>query len=111
MDYEVFLISRIKELHDQGVGSAEAVSQGLARTGRIVSTAAGMLAVTFFAFVPTSISFLQLFGFGAGLAVLIDAILIRGVLVPATMSLLGRAAWWSPPPLRWVHARVALAEQ
>ena len=87
-----------------------AVTHGLARTGRIVSTAAGLLAVTFFAFGTSSVSFLQLFGIGSGLAILIDATLVRGVLVPATMRLLGPAAWWAPRGLRRVSARLALSE-
>jgi RND superfamily putative drug exporter len=110
MDYEVFVLSRIKELHDAGRPTGQAVPDGLARSGRIVSTAAGLLAVTFFAFGTSSVSFLQMFGLGAGLAILIDATLVRGVLVPASMRLLGRIAWWSPAPLRRVHARVALEE-
>ncbi len=110
MDYEVFVISRIKELHDQGVEPTTAVTRGLARTGRIVSAAAMLLAVTFFAFGTSSVSFLQLFGIGSGLAILIDATLVRGVLVPAAMWVLGRATWWSPRGLRWLHARVALSE-
>ncbi len=110
MDYEVFVLSRIKELHDKGMPSAEAVSEGLARTGRIVSSAAGLLAVSFFAFGTSTVSFLQMFGIGTGLAILIDATLIRGVLVPAAMRVLGPAAWYSPAPLRRVYARVALSE-
>jgi RND superfamily putative drug exporter len=110
MDYEVFVLSRIKELHDAGVPTAQAVAQGLARSGRIVSTAAGLLAVSFFAFGTSTVSFLQMFGIGAGLAILIDATLVRGVLVPASMRVLGRAAWWSPAPLRRVYTRVALED-
>jgi putative drug exporter of the RND superfamily len=110
MDYEMFVMSRVKELHDQGAPAATAVSTGLARTGRIVSTAASLLAVTFFAFGTGTVSFLQMFGIGSGIAILIDATLIRGVLVPAAMRVLGRTAWYAPPPLRWVHARVALRE-
>ncbi len=110
MDYEVFLTSRIKELHDQGADSRDSVSQGLARTGRIVSTAAGLLAVSFFAFGTASVSFLQFFGLGCGLAILIDALLIRGVLVPAAMRVLGTHAWWAPGPLRRLHARVGVSE-
>jgi putative drug exporter of the RND superfamily len=110
MDYEVFVISRVKEMHDQGAEPSVAVSEGLARTGRIVSTAAGLLAVTFFAFGTGTVSFLQMFGIGSGLAILIDATLVRGVLVPAAMRVLGPAAWYSPAPLRRVHARVALGE-
>ena len=93
MDYEVFLMSRIKELHDRGADQTTAVTDGLARTGRIVSTAAGLLAVSFFAFGTSSVSFLQLFGIGTGLAILIDATLVRGVLVPAAMRMLGSFAW------------------
>lgn len=110
MDYEVFVISRIKELHDRGATAEVAVGEGLSRTGRLVSTAAGLLAVTFFAFGTSSVSFLQLFGIGSGIAILIDATLVRGILVPAAMRLLGRTAWWSPRGLRRVHARVALSE-
>ena len=110
MDYEVFVLSRIKELHDRGVPLAQAVPDGLARTGRIVSTAAGLLAVSFFAFGTSTVSFLQMFGIGTGLAILIDATLVRGVLVPAAMRVLGPAAWYSPAPLRRVHARLALNE-
>jgi RND superfamily putative drug exporter len=110
MDYEVFVVSRIKELTDSGAEPATAVPNGLARTGRIVSTAAGLLAVSFFAFGTGTVSFLQMFGIGCGLAILIDATLVRGVLVPAAMWALGRAAWYSPPPLRRLYTRIGLAE-
>ena len=110
MDYEVFVTSRIKELHAQGADLQHSVSEGLARTGRIVSTAAGLLAVSFFAFGTASVSFLQFFGLGCGVAILIDAVLIRGILVPAAMRVLGRSAWWAPGPLRWVHERFGVSE-
>jgi RND superfamily putative drug exporter len=110
MDYEVFVVSRIKELHDRGAAPSTAVPEGLARTGRIVSTAAGLLAVSFFAFATGTVSFLQMFGIGCGLAILLDATLVRGVLVPAAMRVLGRMAWYSPPPLRRLYARIGLAE-
>jgi len=110
MDYEVFLTSRIKELHDSGAGNTDAVVRGLGRTGRIVSTAAGLLAVSFFAFGTSSVSFLQMFGIGSGLAILIDATLIRGVLVPAAMRLVGPRIWYAPRPLRRLSARLALSE-
>ncbi len=110
MDYEVFVLSRIKELRDAGADDRTAVTTGLARTGRIVSMAAVLLAVNFFAFGTAQISFLQLFGLGTGLAILVDATLVRGVLVPALLRLLGRAAWWSPPRLRLLHNRVGLPE-
>lgn len=110
MDYEVFVTSRIKELHDAGASDLDAVRHGLGRTGRIVTTAAALLAVTFVAFLTSSVSFLQLFGFGAALAILLDATLVRGVLVPAAMRLLGRHAWYAPAPLRRLHDRVGLRE-
>jgi RND superfamily putative drug exporter len=110
IDYEVFVLSRIKETHDTGADLTESVSYGLSRTGRIVSTAAALIAVSMFAFGTSGVSFIQLFGLGTGLAILIDATLIRGILVPVGMRLLGRRAWWAPEPLRRVHDRVGLTE-
>jgi putative drug exporter of the RND superfamily len=110
MDYEVFVLSRIKEGHDLGLDRRAAVVDGLSHTGRIVSTAAVLIAVNFFAFGTGGVSFLQMFGIGAGLAIMIDATLIRGVLVPAGMRLLGRAAWWAPKPLRALHNKIGLSE-
>ncbi|WP_405793089.1 MMPL family transporter [Streptomyces sp. NBC_01506] len=111
MDYEVFVTSRMKELHDAGADRTTTVTQGLARTGRIVSMAAGLLAVSFFAFGTSQISFLQMFGIGSGLAIVIDAVAVRGVLVPAAMRLLGRGAWYAPAALRGLHRKVGLAEE
>ena len=110
MDYEVIVLSRIKELHDQGRDNRTAVTDGLTRSGRIVTTAAALIAVTFFANATATVSFLQLFGIGAGFAVLIDATLVRAVLVPAAQRILGRAAWYAPAPLRRVQARIGLTE-
>ncbi|WP_030776122.1 MMPL family transporter [Streptomyces sp. NRRL S-920] len=110
MDYEVFVLGRIKELHDQGLPTAEAVPRGLGRSGSIVSAAAALLAVSLLAFATSSVSFMQMFGLGSGLAVLLDALLIRGVLVPACLRLLGRHNWWAPRPLRAFHRRFGLAE-
>jgi RND superfamily putative drug exporter len=110
MDYEVFLLSRIKEAHEAGVPNTEAVATGLARTGRLVTTAALLLAVTFVAFATGSVRFMQMFGLGTALAILVDSSLVRGVLVPAFMRVAGRANWWAPRPLRAVHARVGLRE-
>jgi RND superfamily putative drug exporter len=111
MDYEVFVLSRIKETHDQGAGMRESVTYGLSRSGRLVTMAAVLLAVNLLAFGTSGVSFIQMFGIGSGLAILIDATLIRGILVPVGMRLMGRAAWWSPPFLRSVHDRVGLREQ
>ena len=110
MDYEVFLLSRIKEEHDRGRDTVTAVARGLERTGWIVSTAAALIAIVFFAFATSQVSFIKMFGIGAGLAVVVDATVIRGLLVPAVMRLAGRANWWAPRPLRWVHNRLGLRE-
>jgi len=110
MDYEVIVLSRIKELHDQGRDNRTAVTEGLTRSGRIVTTAAALIAVTFFANATATVSFLKLFGIGAGFAVLIDATLVRAVLVPACQRVLGRAAWYAPAPLRRLNTRIGLAE-
>ena len=110
MDYEVFLLARIKEAHDTGAGTVEAVVTGLARTGRIVTTAAVLLAITFFAFGTAQVSFIQLFGIGTGIAIVLDATVIRGLLVPAFMRLAGQVNWWSPPVLRRLHQRIGLAD-
>lgn len=110
MDYEVFVMSRIKERRDAGATIEDSTIGGLTHTGRIVTTAAALIAVSFFAFVTSEVSFLQLFGLGAGVAILLDATLIRGVLVPASMRLLGQRSWYAPPVLRRLHARIGLAE-
>jgi len=110
MDYEVFLLSRIKEEHDRTGDNVAAVAVGLERTGPIVTTAAALLAIVFVAFATSQVSFLKLFGIGTALAILVDATLIRALLVPAFMRLAGQANWWAPAPLRRLHARVGLAE-
>src|SRR5215207_31654 len=110
MDYEVFLLSRIKEEYDRSGDNTAAVAMGLERTGRIVSAAAALLAITFIAFGTAEVSFLKLFGLGLALAVLMDATVIRGLLVPAFMRLAGRANWWAPAPLRRLHDRFGLRE-
>jgi RND superfamily putative drug exporter len=110
MDYEVIVLSRIKELHDRGLDNRTAVTDGLTRSGRIVTTAAALMAVSFFAFGTATVSFLQLFGIGAGFAVIIDATLVRAILVPACQRILGRAAWYAPAPLRRLQTRIGLAE-
>jgi putative drug exporter of the RND superfamily len=110
MDYEVFLLSRIKEEYDATGDNTASVALGLERTGRIVSAAAGLLAITFLAFGTADVSFLKLFGVGLALAVVMDATVIRGLLVPAFMRLAGRANWWAPGPLRRLHRRIGLHE-
>ena len=110
MDYEVFMLSRIKELHDAGESNNDAVADGLARTGRIVTTAAAILAVTFIAFGLSKVSFIKMFGLATALAIVMDATLVRGVLVPAFMRLAGPANWWAPGPFRRFQHRLGFRE-
>jgi uncharacterized membrane protein YdfJ with MMPL/SSD domain len=109
-DYGVFLLSRIKEARDHGAGDAQAVAMGIERTGRIVSAAAVLFAVAIGAFATSQLVFIKELGIGAALAVLIDASVIRALLVPALMKLLGRWNWWAPAPLRRLHERIGLSE-
>jgi RND superfamily putative drug exporter len=110
MDYEVFLLSRIKEEHDHGADNESAVAVGLERTGRLVTAAAVLMAVVFLSFALGRVSFIKLFGLGLTLAVLMDAFLIRGTLVPAFMRLAGDRNWWAPRPLRRFHDRWGIRE-
>ncbi len=109
-DYAVFLLSRIKEARDAGAGEAESVAIGLERTGRIVTAAALLFAVATLAFATSQIIFVKENGIGTALAVLIDASIIRALLVPSLMALLGRWNWWAPPPLRRLHGRIGIGE-
>jgi RND superfamily putative drug exporter len=110
MDYEVFLLSRIKEEHDRTGDNTASVAMGLERTGRIVTAAAALLAVTFLAMSTSGITFIKLFGLGLALAVVMDATIVRATLVPAFMRLAGEANWWAPGPLRRLHQRIGIAE-
>jgi RND superfamily putative drug exporter len=110
MDYEVFLLSRIKEEYDRTGDNERSVAMGLERTGRIVTAAAMLLAVTFLAFSVSGISFIKLFGIGLALAVVMDATIVRAALVPAFMRLAGDANWWAPAPLRRLHRRFRIHE-
>jgi len=96
MDYEVFLVSRMREAHDAGADDATAISAGLKRTGGLITAAALVMAASFAGFAVGSVPALQQFGLGLALAVLIDATLIRVLLVPAAMAILGRWNWWLP---------------
>jgi len=108
MDYEVFLLSRIKELVDAGRPNDEAVRLGLQRSGRIITSAALIVIVVFAGFVAGQLLVIKEVGFSLAVAVLIDATLVRLLLVPATMTLLGRANWWAPPVLRRLYDRIAV---
>jgi uncharacterized membrane protein YdfJ with MMPL/SSD domain len=109
-DYAVFLLSRIKEARDNGAPDSEAVAIGLERTGRIVTAAALLFAVAMCAFATSQIIFIKENGVGTALAVLIDASIIRALLVPALMELLGKWNWWAPRPLRRLHERWGISE-
>jgi RND superfamily putative drug exporter len=110
MDYEVFLLSRMKEEHDRTGDNDLAVAVGLEKTGRLVTAAALLLSITFFAFATSGVTFIKLFGFGLGIAVLVDAFIVRATLVPALMKLAGEWNWWAPAPLRRVHDRFGISE-
>jgi len=110
MDYEVFLLSRIKEEVDLGRTNDDAVAVGLERTGRIVTAAALLLAVVFVAFAAAQVTVVKIFGVGLAIAVLVDAFLIRATLVPAFMRLAGRANWYAPRSLRRFHLRYGIWE-
>jgi uncharacterized membrane protein YdfJ with MMPL/SSD domain len=109
-DYGVFLLSRIKEARAAGATNSEAVAVGLERTGRIVTAAALLFAVAIGAFATSQIVFIKELGVGAALAVLIDASIIRALLVPSLMRLLGSANWWAPGPLRRLYDRIGLQD-
>jgi RND superfamily putative drug exporter len=109
-DYGVFLLSRIKEARDRGASDSEAVALGLERTGRIVTAAAVLFAVAIGAFATSKLVFIKELGLGAALAVLIDASIVRALLVPSLMELLGSWNWWAPRPLRRLHDRIGLRE-
>ena len=110
MDYQVFLLARIKEEYDRTGDRNAAVALGLEKVGRIVTAAAVLISLVFLGFLVSDITFMKAFGVGLPLAVLVDATLIRGALLPATMRLAGRATWWAPGPLRRFHDRYGLHE-
>jgi putative drug exporter of the RND superfamily len=124
MDYEVFLVSRIREYWLASVAARpatannktkradndESVALGLARTGRVVTAAAVVMSISFAALIAAQVSFMRMFGLGLTLAVLVDATLVRMVLVPAFMHVLGQWSWWAPKPLGWLHERFGISE-
>ncbi|MCZ8377491.1 MMPL family transporter [Mycobacterium sp. CPCC 205372] len=115
MDYEVFLVSRIREYWLRSPGRTtedndEAVALGLARTGRVVTAAALIMSISFAALIAAQVSFMRMFGVGLTLAVLADATLVRMLLVPAFMHVLGRWNWWAPAPLARLHERIGISE-
>ena len=124
MDYEVFLISRIRE-YWLAFGAArpakvsakqayaandESVAHGVARTGRVITAAALVMSMSFAALIAAHVSFMRMFGLGLTLSVIADATLVRMVLVPAFMHVMGRWNWWAPKPLAWLHDRFGISE-
>ena len=109
-DYAVFLLTRIKEERAPGRSNEEAVARGLQRTGRIVTAAALLFSIAIGAFATSEITFIKQVGVGTALAVLIDATIVRALLVPSLMALLGSRNWWAPAPLRRLHARIGPSE-
>lgn len=110
MDYEVFMLSRIAEEYDRGGDNTHAVAAGLQRSGPLVTAAAAIMAVTFATYATGRVGFLHMLGISMALAILVDATVIRAVLVPAFMRLAGRANWWAPGFLRRLHARFGISE-
>ena len=110
MDYEVFLLSRIRERYDQTGDNTLAIAAGLQRTGGLITSLALLLIIVVAAFSASGITFIKLLGVGMIVALLVDATVVRILLVPATMRLLGRANWWAPRPLRRLYARYGIKE-
>ena len=110
MDYEVFLLARIKEAWDDTGDNDVAIATGLDRTGRIITSAAALLIIVFAGFAAGELVLIKQLGVGMAVAVIVDVTIVRTLLVPATMTLMGRWNWWAPAPLRRLHGRFGLDE-
>ncbi len=110
MDYEVLLVSRIHEEYVRTGDNTTAVARGLERTGRLITGAAAIMFAVFMAFGLAEVVIIKAIGIGLAIAVAIDATIVRSLVVPAVMRLLGDVNWWAPRPLRWLHARVGLSD-
>jgi RND superfamily putative drug exporter len=110
-DYEVFLLSRVREEWDRTGDNTAAVAGGLQRTGGIITAAALLLVIVIGGFASGQILFIKMIGFGMIVALIVDATIVRALLVPATMRLLGRANWWLPRPLAGVYRRFGIREE
>jgi RND superfamily putative drug exporter len=108
MDYEVFLMSRIHEEWERDKDATEAVTRGLALTGRVITAAAAIMITVFASFMLTDERITKLFGLGLASAVLVDALIIRSILVPAIMQIFGKAAWWMPEWLSKILPNLAV---
>jgi RND superfamily putative drug exporter len=110
MDYEVLLMSRMKEEFDRTGDNRLAVAAGLERSGRLVTGAAAIMVAVFLGFGLAEVLLIKAIGLGMAIAVAIDATLVRALVVPAAMRLLGNANWWAPAPLRRVYAKLGFSE-
>ena len=110
MDYEVFLLSRIKEAWEETGDNDLAVAEGLQRSGRIITSAALLIVIVFAGFAAGEIVAMKQLGLGLAIAVVVDATIVRCLLVPATMKLMGRWNWWAPAPLARLHERIGITE-
>jgi RND superfamily putative drug exporter len=111
MDYEVFLLSRIREVYDQTGDNTASIATGLQRTGGVITSLAFLLIIVVGAFSASGVAFIKLIGVGMIVALIVDASVVRVLLVPATMRLLGRANWWAPGPLGRFYARYGIKEE
>lgn len=109
MDYELFLLSRIKEEHDAGADTIASVTVGLQKSGRIITAAALLIAIVFACFITSGVTSIKMLGFGIAFAIILDATVVRGLLVPALMRIAGDWNWWAPAPLRRLHKKIGLA--
>jgi RND superfamily putative drug exporter len=107
----VLLLSRVREEYERTGHTTRAVADALESTGRLITGAAAIMAAVFFGFATAGSVIIQAVGVGIGLAVVIDATIVRALLVPATMRLMGRWNWWAPAPLAHLHRRLGLAER
>jgi RND superfamily putative drug exporter len=110
MDYELFLLSRIKEEHDAGANTTDAVSNGLQKSGRIITAAAILIALVFACFMTSGVTSIKMLGLGIAFAIMLDATIVRGLLVPALMKVAGDWNWWAPKPLRKLHDRFGIQD-
>ncbi len=110
MDYELFLLSRIKEEHDSGADTITSVSSGLQKSGRIITAAAVLIAIVFACFMTSGVTSIKMLGLGIAFAILLDATVVRGLLVPALMRVAGDWNWWAPKPLQKLHSRFGISD-
>jgi uncharacterized membrane protein YdfJ with MMPL/SSD domain len=110
MDYEVFLLSRVKEEYDISGDNTQAVAKGLQHTGKIITSAALLFIVVTGTFATADIVIIKSLGVGMAIAISLDATIVRALLVPATMRLMGDYNWWSPRPLKWLWDRIGIRD-